>query len=118
MKHMKKNGGKIKFRHVIVVEPIRSTITPKKGTERAVARKRVIIKHLKTTLFQPKVNGMFKIPSNIWLGGFMRIGKAVMRWMRNKNSTASLAGPSQRESTHMPAAKSPSNPQVEAAVGM
>ena len=53
-KHMKKKGGKMKLRQVMVVEPMRSTMTPKKGTERAITKKREIMKLRKATRFHPK----------------------------------------------------------------
>ena len=72
--------------------------------------------------------------SNSWLGGFMRIGKAVIRWTRKRISTVTficvkkwfkmdddicqLTGPSQSESTMLPSTLSPRSPQPKADIGM
>ena len=44
----------MKLRRVTVVDPMMSTMTPKKGTERAMARRSRMTTDRKTTLFQPK----------------------------------------------------------------
>ena len=44
----------MKLRRVTVVKPMMSTMTPKKGTERAMARRRRMTTDRKTSLFQPK----------------------------------------------------------------
>ena len=73
-----------------------------------------------------KPDGIFKISSKNWNGGFNTIGRAETRWSRNRNSITTFAwrqsggkrstlslrnltAPSQRESTTLPATLSPSS---------
>jgi hypothetical protein len=97
----------MKLRQVMVVEPMRSTRAPKKGAERPMTRRMAMTRDRKTTRFQPKAAkeqklhervlhiwyllcGMLRRFSNSWLGGFIRMGKAVMRWTKNRTSTTTF----------------------------
>ena len=50
----------MKLRRVTVVDLMTSTMTPKKGTEKAMARRSRITTDRNITLFQPKAGGEYK----------------------------------------------------------
>ena len=79
----------MKLRQVMVVDPMRSTMTPKKGTERAMARKSVIMKLLKATRFQPKAGGKLskiKLSNFFLLKRFDSLAEIESDWMWIKMS--------------------------------
>ena len=51
-------------------------------------------------------------------GGLRRMGKEVIKWMRKRISTATLTGPSQRESMTLSPTLSPRRPQLVAEIVM
>ena len=86
-------------RRVTVEAPIRLRIAPNDGIDSAINRSKRTDAVLNTHLFQLKCVGMSMRCSRICAGGFMMMGKVVMRWRSSITSTVTLCQPPDMAST-------------------
>ena len=86
-------------RSVTVEAPIRLRMAPNEGMDSAMNRSRRTDMVLKTHLFQLKCVGMLRRCSRICAGGFMMMGKVVMRWSSSMTSTVTFIQPPDMAST-------------------
>ena len=93
---------------VTVLAPIKPRIDPNEGTVSAMNNKKNTVSVRNKHLFQLKSVGMLSICSMIWAGGFMMMGKVVMRWMSNMISTTAFSQPSDMDMTTLSVTMSPS----------
>ena len=86
-------------RSVTVEAPIRLRMAPNDGIVSAINKSRMTDTVLNTHLFQLKCVGMSRRCSRICAGGFMIMGKVVIRWRRSITSTVTFCQPPDMAST-------------------
>ena len=95
-------------RRVTVEAPIRLRIAPNDGIDSAINKSMRTDAVLNTHLFQLKCVGMSMRCSRICAGGFMMMGKVVIRWISNIISTTAFSHPSDMDMTTLSVTRSPS----------
>ena len=86
-------------RSVTVEAPIRLRMAPNDGIVSAINKSRRTDTVLNTHLFQLKCVGMSRRCSRICAGGFIMMGKVVIRWSRSITSTVTFCQPPDMAST-------------------
>ena len=95
------------MRMVTVEAPISSRMAPKLGTDSAIKSRTSTEKLLKTHLLQFRSDGIWRSFSKNWAGGFVMMGKVVMRWRSSMTSTTILCQPLDMASTMLSVTLSP-----------